>query len=113
MKNIEETIDFLNGKEINIKHPYADFTFIFNKPVMCGGTLYLSAWGLKGKVSFDGDKWFDVDSLKPNEEFYVEYFYETIVNDNVLTKVECSYDKLNEKNVVVKNIDEILVDYKK
>jgi len=81
MKNIEETIDFLNGKEINIKHPYADFTFIFNKHVMCGGTLYLSAWGLKGKVSFDGDKWFDVDSLKPNEEFYVEYFYETIVND--------------------------------
>ncbi len=81
MKNIVETIDFLDSKEITIKHPYAEFTFILDKPVMCGGTLYLSSWDLKGKVSFDGDKWFDVDSLKPNEKFYIEYFYETIVND--------------------------------
>lgn len=81
MNNITETIDYLNGKEFSIQHPYADFTFTLNKPILCGGTLYVSVWDLKGKITFNGDTWFDVDTLKPKEDEYIEYFYETIIND--------------------------------
>ena len=81
MKNVEETINTLKGKRFNIRHPYADFTFTVDKPFICSGTLYFSVWDLSGKVSFNGDNWFDVDTLKPNEDIYIEYFYETIVND--------------------------------
>ena len=77
--------------------------FILNKPILCGGTLYVSVWDLKGKITFNGDTWFDVDTLKPKEDEYIEYFYETIVNDFgwVYQDIFATLDVIIENSILI------------
>ena len=80
MMSIEETIKKFDNTEFNIQHPYADFTFNTSEPIVCGGGLCVSIWNLKGKISLDGEKWYDVEALNPNDDKFVQYYYDCIFN---------------------------------
>jgi|SaaInl6LU_22_DNA_1037377.scaffolds.fasta_scaffold00472_25 hypothetical protein len=81
MMSINDTLIELTDKTFTVSHPYASFTFTTNSPKVCSGVLYLSIWDLKGKVTFNGNNWYEVENLKPKEGDYVEYYYDSIFKD--------------------------------
>lgn len=80
MTSIENTIEFFTNNTFEIKHPYGDFTFKTGNPLICGGTLCLSIWELKGKISIDGTKWYDIEALNPNDTLFTHFFNESLIN---------------------------------
>jgi hypothetical protein len=81
MTSIEETLKFFTNNQFNIQHPYADFSFRTDVPVICGGTLCISVWELKGKISFDGNTWYDIEGLNPKDDKFTEFFYDSMFNN--------------------------------
>lgn len=81
MLSTEECIENISGSEFHIEHPYADFTFKTGDPVMCGGGLHISVWNLRGKISIDGNKWFDINTLTTESGYYTYYHHECLVNN--------------------------------
>jgi hypothetical protein len=81
MMGINETTDFFTDGYFHIEHPYADFTFKTGNPIICGGTLNLSVWDVKGKISIDGNKWHNIEDLDPKDTNFTEYYYQTMFNN--------------------------------
>ena len=81
MMSITDTIDYFDKGYFHIQHPYADFTFKTFKPTVCGGTLCITVWDLKGKISFDGNVWYSVEDLNPKDGQFVEYYYDSMFNN--------------------------------
>lgn len=81
MTSIEDTVQKFKLNEFHIQHPYADFKFRTGTPLVCGGSLCVSVWELKGKISFDGVKWYNIEGLNPNDTDFINYFYDCMFNE--------------------------------